>query len=312
MNDYRLLVSCPLIQDSVDEYEDMLAENGIDYDVVAVDQQLKEDELLEILDQYHAILAGDDELTERVLDDADRLELVVKWGIGTDNINTEAAAARGIDVRNTPDMFGAEVADVVFGYAIMLTRHLHRIDSAVRTGDWACPRGRSLAGKTMGIIGVGDIGASVARRAHAHDMSVLGNDVRPLPTDLQEEADIIAISRDDLFSEADIVSLNCALTPETRRIVGPAELEALGPDGYLINTSRGELVNESALVAALENETIAGAALDVFREEPLPADHPLTEFDNVVLGSHNAQNTHEAVSRTNNRAIRNVIEGLTT
>lgn len=192
----------------------------------------------------------------------------------------------------------------------MLTRHLHQIDAAVRNGVWACPRGSSLTGKTFGVIGVGDIGTAVARRADAHGMSVLGNDVRQIPDDLQREIDITAVSKDKLFEKSDIVSLNCALTPETERFVGTEEFDQLGSEGYIINTARGELVDESALITALQDDTIAGAALDVFQQEPLPVDNPLTEFDNVILGSHNAQNTAEAVSRVNDRAIQNVIDGL--
>lgn len=310
MTDHRLLVSCPLIGDAMDQYADRLAANGIEYDVADVDQQLDKAALLDRLDGYDAILAGDDELTRTVLQDVDTLQVVVKWGIGTDNVDQEAAKTEGIAVYNTPDAFGAEVADVVVGYVVMLTRRLHRIDTAVRDGEWACPRGTSLAGKTLGVVGVGDIGAAVARRAHAHGMAVLGNDVEPLPAGLQEETGIEPVSKTELFERSDVVSLNCALTPATRDLVGAEELDALGPEGYLVNTARGELVVESALVEALESGTVAGAALDVFREEPLPEDHPLTTFDNVVLGSHNAQNTHEAVSRVNDRAIEKVIDGL--
>lgn len=311
MSDYRLLVSCPLIQPSMEQYATQLSENGIEYNIVNVDQQLDEEELLEIVDDYHAIIAGDDEISRTVLKQAERLQVVVKWGIGTDNIDQAAAEEFGIKVYNTPNAFGAEVADIVFGYAIMLTRHLHHIDAAVRTGDWHCPRGVSLAGKTMGVIGVGDIGSSVARRAHAHGMDVLGNDVHELPADLVKETGISAVEKSELFQKADIVSLNCALTPETAQLVGSEELSMLGADGYLINTSRGELVDQPALVEALQNNNIAGAALDVFADEPLPAEHPLTKLDNVILGTHNAQNTDEAVSRVNDRAVQTVIDSLT-
>jgi D-3-phosphoglycerate dehydrogenase len=311
MSEYRLLVSCPLAQGAMEQYEDTLAKHGIDYDVVDVDQQLDENELLDIIDDYHAILAGDDELSGRVLTRADKLEVIAKWGIGTDNIDSETAEELGIAVYNTPGAFSAEVSDIVLGYAIMLTRHLHQIDAAVRNGEWACPRGTSLAGKTFGIIGVGNIGAAVARRAAAHGMGVLGNDAGPLPEDLRKEIDISAANKDELIERADIVSLNCALTPETEGLIGADELDRLGSEGYIINTARGELIEEAALVNALENDAIAGAALDVFQEEPLPADHPLTDYDNVILGSHNAQNTTEAVSRVNDRAIQNVVDGLT-
>lgn len=310
MSEHRVLISCPLIRDVVDEYADRFRRLGVTYDVPDVDQQLTEDELLKIVDRYDGILAGDDELTERVLDRAHRLQVISKWGIGTDDIDEEAAAERGIDVYNTPNAFGDEVGTVVLGYAILLTRRLHQIDAAVRNGEWACPRGVSLAGKTFGVIGVGDIGASVARRAAAFGMDVLGHDVEPLPEELVDDVGISSVSRAELLDRSTFVSLNCVLTPETRQMIGAEELAQIGSDGYLINTARGELVDQAALVEALRDGTVAGAALDVYEEEPLPDDSPLAGFDNVVLGSHNAQNTHEAVAMVNDRAVENLLRGL--
>jgi len=309
MTDHRVLVSCPLIQDAMGEYDHQFAAHDITYDVVEVDQQLDEDELLEIIDEYHGVIAGDDEFTRAVFERADRLQVISKWGIGTDNIDHDAAEEFSVNVYNTPGAFNDEVADVVIGYAIMLTRQLHHIDRSVRNGDWICPRGTSLADKTFGVIGVGDIGSAVAKRAHAHGMEVLGNDVVPLPDELKEIG-MKKVDKQTLFEEADLVSLNCVLNKATRKMVGGTQLERLGEGGYIINTARGELIDESALVEALQTGTIAGAALDVFEEEPLPESSPLTEMDNVILGSHNAQNTSEAVSRVNDRAVENLFEEL--
>lgn len=307
---YHALISCPLLHDEVELYMDTFERHGLSADVPDVDQHLSESRLLDVIQPYHGVIAGDDDFTAEVLDRAENLQVISKWGIGTDNIDKEAAADRGIAVYNTPGMFNDEVADVVVGYAIMLTRKLHHVDRAVRTGDWACPRGTSLAGKTFGVIGVGDIGTAVARRASALGMDVLGHDVQPLSDDLRAETGIEAVDRDDLLDRSDVVSLNCPLTPETRKLIDQKELERIGSDGYLINTARGELVEQEALVEALRNGTIAGAALDVFETEPLPADDPLTEAQNVLLGSHNAQNTVEAVERTNEAAIENLLYGL--
>ncbi|WP_254822991.1 phosphoglycerate dehydrogenase [Haloglomus halophilum] len=310
--DYRVLISCPLILDDIDKYQSQLNENGISYTIADVDQQLDEHELLETLPAYDGILAGDDELSAEVIESCPRLKVISKWGIGTDNIDFDAAERHGVEVYNTPGAFTDEVADIVIGYAILLTRQLHQIDNAVRQGKWFCPRGTSLQGKRFGVVGVGNIGSTVARRAAAHGMKVIGNDVQPLPDDLVEDIGIEPVDRSTLFEEADIVSLNCALVDGTRNLVSHDELAALGSDGYLINTARGELIDQDALISALESGTIAGAGLDVFQREPLPADSPLTELDNVVLGTHNAQNTHEAVASVNERAVRNLVEGLST
>jgi D-3-phosphoglycerate dehydrogenase len=310
MPTHRVLVSCPLILDAIDRYADRLASRGIEYDVAAVDQQLTESDLLEIIEPYDGILAGDDELSRRVIANAPKLTVISKCGIGTDNIDFEAADEHGVSVYNTPGAFDDEVADVVVGYAIMLTRQLHHIDAAVRSGDWACPQGTSLAGKTFGVIGVGNIGSAVVRRANALGMTVLGNDVEPISEDLRQETGIRPADKDELLRESSVVSLNCALTEATQHLIGSEELDKLGSDSYLINTARGGLIDQPALVEALQNGRLGGAALDVFDEEPLPPESPLTELDNVILGSHNAQNTAEAVERVHDRAVENLIRGL--
>jgi D-3-phosphoglycerate dehydrogenase len=309
--DYRVLVSCPLVLDAIDDYADLLASYGIAYDVADVDQQLDEDELLDLLPDYDGILAGDDELTARVIEASPRLEVIAKWGIGTDGIDFDAAEAQGVRVFNTPGAFADEVADVVIGYAIMLARELHHVDREVRAGNWYCPRGVSLSGRTFGIVGVGSIGSAVARRAAALGTDVIGHDVRPIPEGLREATGIEPVGRSELFERADVVSLNCALNEATEGMVDADALSRLGPDGYLINTSRGELVVGADLIAALEEGRLAGAALDVFETEPLPADSPLTDMDHAILGSHNAQNTEAAVARVHDRTVANLIEGLT-
>ena len=310
-SDYRVLASCPLVLDAIGDYAEVFEEYGIAYDVADVDQQLDESELLDLLPDYDGILAGDDELTARVIEACPRLSVIAKWGIGTDGIDFDAAERHGVRVFNTPGAFADEVADVAIGYAIMLTRKLHHVDREVREGNWHCPRGVSLAGRTFGVVGVGSIGSAVARRAAALGTDVLGHDVRPIPEDLREETGIEPVGLDELFERSDLVSLHCALNGATAGMVDADALDRLGPEGYLINTSRGGLVVEADLVSALEADRIAGAALDVFETEPLPADSPLTDMDCTILGSHNAQNTEEAVHRVHDRAVANLIEGLT-
>ena len=311
MSTYRVLVSCPLIIDAIDEFAETFAQHDIAYDVIEVDQQLSEQQLLEVIGPYHGILAGDDEITRDVIAEADHLQVISKWGIGTDGIDHDAAAAHGIAVANTPGVFNDEVADVVIGYTVMLTRGLHLVDAAVRRGEWATPQGVSLAQRTMGVIGVGGIGAGVLRRAHSMGMELLANDIVPIDDELRERYDVRQVELPELLAAADVVSLNCVLTDATRGIIGTSELELLGPDGYLINTARGGLIDEPALITALQERSIAGAALDVFAAEPLDPDHPFTQMEHVILGSHNAQNTAEAVTRTHELAVRNLIEGLT-
>jgi len=225
------------------------------------------------------------------------LKVILKWEIGTDNIDFDAAERHDVAIYNTPGAFSDEVGDIVVGYVVMLTRHLHHVDREVRGGNWHTPRGVSLSGRTLGVVGVGNVGSAVARRASALWRDVLGHDPRPIPDELRDEVESVEL--DELLDQSDVVSHNCSLNESTARMIETDALDRIGSDGYLINTARGELVVQEDLIAALGGGRIAGAALDVFESEPLPSDSPLTEFENIVLGSHNAQNTHEAVSRVN-------------
>ncbi len=310
MAEFRVLISCPVIYDSMPEFEETLAEHDIEYDIANIEQQLGEAQLKEVLNEYDGILAGDDELTAEVIQSAPRLKVISKWGIGTDNIDREAATNLGVVVANTPDLLGPEVADIVIGYTVMLTRKIHKIDREVRNGNWFAPRGRSLLDMTVGIVGVGDIGSQVARRFDAFGTDLIGHDVKPIDDNLKKQIGIKQASLPELLSAADIVSLNCPLTAKTSKMIDRDALGLLGENGYLINTSRGAIVDQDALISALRNDDIAGAALDVYEEEPLPSESPLTDLENVVLGSHNAQNTYQAVSRVNKKSIDNLINGL--
>lgn len=310
MTSYSVMLSCPLIHDFVEDYAETLNDHDITYDIPDVDQQLNEADLLNCIAGYEGVLAGDDEFTATVFEAAPDLKVISKWGIGLDNIDLEAAERACVAVYNTPRAFADEVANVVVGYIVALAHELYRIDREVRAGNWYCSRGVSLSGRTLGVVGVGNIGSEVVCRGSAIGMTVLGCDVEPIPSNLKSETGVEQVPLDELLERSDIVSLNCPCTPETRRMIGAAEIDLLGPDGYLVNTARGELVDEDALIDALEAGDMAGAALDVFAEEPLPADSPLAYLENVILGSHNAQNTEEAVEAVTERAVANLIEGL--
>lgn len=306
----RVLIACPHLQRELHLFEHRFAAFGIEVEAPEVHQQLSEEYLLANIDRFDGVVAGDDPFTAAVLERAGRLRVIAKWGIGVDNIDLAAAAERGIQVLNTPGQLSAEVADVTIGYLILLTRQLHRIDAAVRGGTWAQMRGASLAGKRLGIVGLGGIGSAVAKRALAHDMAVCGfdpylKDVAAIQTMGVEVCDLHT-----LLETSDFVSLNCSLTPETLHLMGEAQFARMKRGAYLINTSRGALVDEPYLLAALESGHIAGAALDVFEVEPLQLDNPLHRFEQCIFGAHNSSNTQDAVDRINALAVENVLSVL--
>ena len=310
MSAETILVSCVQLQRSLSEHRARLDERGARIVTPPVVQRLSEAELIELVPEVDGIVAGDDELTRAVLEHAGRLRVVSKWGIGVDAIDLDAAGELGIRVTNTPGVFGDEVADVALGYLILLARRLHVIDREVRAGTWAKPLGTSLAGRTLAVIGLGDIGIAVARRGLAIGMRVVGVETDP---DRASAAAALGVGVVDLATalrESDAISLNCPLTPATRHMLNAESIATMRPGAWIINTARGPLIDEAALVGALQSGHLGGAALDVFEIEPLPTTSPLIGMEQVVLGSHNGSNTAEAVHRTSVKAIDNLIRGL--
>ena len=271
-------------------------------------QHLEGQALIDAMHGCVGVVAGDDKFTADVQAALPDLRVISKWGIGIDGIDLASAADRGIVVRNTPGMFDDEVGDVTMAYITMLTRQLAFIDRGIRSGGWPKPPGRSLAGLTVGIIGLGGIGRAVARRTAVAGMRTIGSDPSPDSQRAAAELGVEVVSFAALLAESDIVSVNCPLNTSTHHLLDEAAFSQLKPGAFVVNTGRGPVVKTDALVAALRGGRLAGAAVDVLEIEPTPSDSPLRDFDNVVFGSHNASNTLEASARTHDIAIAHLIE----
>lgn len=305
----RVLVSCRQMQSCFEEFRSAFDTAHVEPFLPDIrGQQLSADQLAEMISPYHGVIAGDDHFTRSVLERAPVLRVISKWGVGLDAIDQRAARDLGIAVVNTPNAFDDEVADVTICYLIMLARKLHQIDSIVRAGEWRKIEGRSLGGLTLGIVGLGGIGLATARRALAMTMSVVGSD--PKPPAAASGMGVTVLPFNDVVRLSDAIVFNCPLTDDTRGLLGAAALAEARPGLLVVNTARGPIVDEAALIAALKSGRVAGAALDVFEEEPLAAESPLRSMDEVILGSHNASNTREAVLRTSARAVDNLFRHL--
>ncbi len=302
---FRVLVTCTPMLMSLDECQERFKAEELDVVAPKVAQQLSEEELCEMIADFDGVLTGDDPFTERVLEIGrkGRLRVVVKWGIGLNAIDLEAAKKLGIYVSNTPGMFGDEVADAALGYILLLARGLHKIDTAVHRGEWLKIQGTSLRGKVAGIIGVGSIGSAIARRFSAVGMQVLGYHTHPIDPALCQEAGIQQVELEDLLRSADCLALSCSLNPKNYHLLNESAFSIMKDGVWIVNVARGALIDENALIEALESGKVGGAALDVFESEPLSEEHPLLAYDQVIAGSHNASNTREAVLRVNQLAI---------
>jgi len=249
-----------------------------------------------ILSSAVAGILGTEKIDEGYLDAAPYLRLVSRFGVGYDSVDVEACTERGIYVTHTPRVLSEAVAEHTWALILGFTRRVPQADRYARE-EWALrrqrfPFGTDLIGKTLGIVGLGAIGAEVARRAQGFGLRLIYFDVVRKP-ELEEEYGVEFVELDALLQESDIVSLHIPLLPSTRGLIGSKELEMMKPTALIVNTSRGPVIDQRTLAEALENGEIAGAALDVFEEEPIPLDDRLLTMENVLVTPHIASATQE-------------------
>jgi D-3-phosphoglycerate dehydrogenase len=306
-----ILFSSPYMLLSIDRFRPVLERHGLDLIIPEVHERLEEANLLKFAGQFDGALCGDDYFTARVLAAcAPRLKVISKWGTGVDSIDAAACERLGVKLFRTPNAFTLPVTDTVMGYILAFARRQPWMDRAMKAGEWKKNLGRALHECTLGVVGVGTIGKTVIRRAHAFGMHLLGNDIVEIDHVFIAETGVKMTSLDDLLFHSDFVSINCTLNPTSLHLINAHTLGLMRPHAILINTARGSIVDEPALVSALQAGTIAGAALDVFETEPLPAGSPLKQMDNVILAPHNANSSPSAWERVHWNTIKNLIEGL--
>jgi len=306
-----VLFSAPYMIPILDKLLPVFTRNDITLLVPDVHEHLSEEILLGYAGQFDGAICGDDRYSERVLRAcAPRLKVISKWGTGIDSIDREAAQVFGIKVFNTPNAFTLPVADTVLGYMLAFVRCLPWMDRQMKKGIWDKIPGRSLSECILGVVGVGNIGKAIIRRARAFGMLLLGNDIIEIAPDFVRENRLEMVTLEELLTRADIVSINCDLNPTSYHLINARTLALMKSSSVLINAARGTVVDESALVDALATGKIAGAALDVYEQEPLPADNPLLKMDNVMLAPHNANSSPAAWERVHLNTLRNLFFGL--
>ena len=299
----KILVTCPPMLRMIDSFRPLFESKGIELSAPNVVQTLSVEELKVLVPQHDGWIIGDDPATRDVFiaGKAGRLKAAVKWGIGVDNVDFSACKDLDIPIINTPNMFGGEVADVAVGYVIGLARQTYFIDRGVRAGQWPKPAGVSLSGKTVALLGFGDIGRNVAKRLLACGMSIQAYD--PYYSEHEGLEDVKSMTWPQGVESADFIVITCALTASSRHMLNEETL-SMAKDGVrVVNVARGPVVDENALIQALASGKVHSAALDVFEVEPVPMASPLREHPLCILGSHNASNTRDAVIRTSEIAV---------
>lgn len=308
---WKILVSAPYMQPVIDDFRETFASRGAEIVVPKVNERLSEEELLGLVGDFDGVIAGDDRFTERVLEKAvPRLKVISKWGTGIDAFDLEACERLGVAVRRTPGAFTQPVADSVLGYILSFARKLPWMDEHIKSGTWEKIPGKALHETVLGIIGLGDIGRAVAKRAKGFGMRVIANDILQMPESVIEETGAEMMGLEELLRNSDFVSLNCDLNPTSIRLMNTRTFSMMKSDAVIINLARGPIIEEKALVEALQNSIIAGAALDVFEREPLPLQSSLTSMSNVMLAPHNSNSSPAAWSRVHENTILNLFDVL--
>lgn len=299
----RVLVTCPPMLGMIDEFRPRFDWAGVELAAPEVVQTMTEDELEQILPEFDGWIIGDDPASARVLQSGaeGRLKAIVKWGVGVDNVDFDAANEIGLSACNTPNVFGREVADLAMNYVSGLARHTFFIDREIRDGHgWPKPAGISLADKTVALVGYGDIGRNTARRLLAAEMKL--NVYDPAFGDDPTEH-LVPREWPDALDQADFLIFTCPLNSSTLHMFNADILTKLKPGVRVVNVGRGPVIDEGALNLAIQKGIVHSVALDVFEIEPLPADSPLRSHPYNIFGSHNASNTVDAVRRVSCQAI---------
>ncbi|MEO5886652.1 MAG: phosphoglycerate dehydrogenase [Anaerolineales bacterium] len=308
---YTVLVTAPYMLPVVERFKPVFDKHGIELIIPHVQERMEEADLLKYAGNFDGAICGDDRYSARVIEAcAPRLKVISKWGTGIDSIDAEACTRFQVKIGRTLNAFTQPVADTVLGYMLAFARRQPWMDKEMKAGQWEKMYGMALNECTLGVIGLGNIGKAVVRRAQAFGMKVFGNDIIEIDQAFITETAIEITDLQSLLSRSDFVSINCDLNPSSHHLMNADTFALMKPNAVLINSARGPIVAEGALIEALQAKRLAGAALDVFEHEPLPLDSPLLKMDNVLLAPHNSNSSPAAWEKVHWNTIKNLLDGL--
>ena len=309
---YRCLVTAPPILPKIFNYKEKFDKNSVEIVVppFKVIESLNEDQLIRSLKDIDGIICGDDMLNKQVLAQTKGLKVISKWGTGIDSIDKDFAISQGIKVLRVKDIFSEPVSDTVLAYILLFSRKIIEKHNLVKNNNWGKVESYTLKEMSLGVIGVGHIGRLVAKKASALGMNVYGYDANGISDVFVEKTGIKNVNLKSLLKNSDFITLHCDLNKSSFQMIGKNELELMKNNSVIINTSRGEIINQKELEVALKNNIISGAALDVFEVEPLPSSSSLIKMDNVMLSPHNSNASPMIFDMVDEASINNLILGL--
>jgi len=305
---FKALVTAPPILPKIFNYINDFNKEGVEIILppFKVIESVNERDLIDLLVDIDGFICGDDEINNSVLKKSKKLKVISKWGTGIDSIDSVTAKELGIKVFRVKDAFAEPVSDTVIAYVLQFCRNIIIKDKVVRDNKWEKVESYTLKEKSIGIIGLGHIGQVVAKKARALGMEVFGCDIKK-SSSIQ---DIKIVSLDELLSKSDFITLHTDLNKNSFHLISQKQINLMKSNAVIINTSRGQVIDQSALEFSLMNNKISGAALDVFEEEPLPSNNILRKLDNVLLSPHNSNGSPEVFDYVDRESINNLFMGL--
>ena len=268
---------------------------------------LKEKDALPQLDRYEGIILGTNKFTAERFARATRLKALCKYGVGTDNIDRAAAEARGVKVLSLPGINSVAVAEMALGLMFSVARRIGEADRSLKSGQWGQYLGSQVYGQTLGLVGTGSIGLTLARMVSGLDMTVLAHDIQP--SDLLTHIGGRYVDMDDLLEQSDFISIHVPSTPQTRHLLSTDQFQKMKPTAIVINTARGPIIDEKALYEALKTGRIAGAGLDVYETEP-PLEADIIHLDNVVSTTHIAAYSRQTLRNMDRESVTRLSRAL--
>jgi D-3-phosphoglycerate dehydrogenase len=304
----KVLLTSTSFQDTPGEHQTMLNNHG--FEILKLRGPLKEHVLLDVIGDFDGIICGDDEITRNVIEKgvAGRLKIISKYGIGLDKIDVDAASYFNIPVTNCPGVNQVTVAEHVFALLLSFVKNIIPEDRYIRDQKWTRMIGSELFGKTIAIVGLGNVGKEVVLRAAAFGLKIIAFDKYP-DTKFAKKYNVkYCDSIEELLKASDIISLNASLNSETRNLINSVSISWLKPGVIIVNTARSGLVEENAILKALDQKIIGGYLTDVLDEEPMIKDHPYLSYDNVIITPHIGSRTYENVVNQGKMAVNNLLK----
>ena len=307
---WKIMVSAPYMQPHMERLRPLFTAHDAEVILPPVQERMEEAQLLDWVGDIDGTICGDDRFTVRVLDAARRLKVIHKWGTGIDSIDQAACRDRGVRVLNTPNAFSEPVADSVYGYMLAFARNIPFMDKHMKRNHWEKINGRALNESTLGVVGVGNVGKAVIRRAVGFGLRVLATDIAHVDPSFVAQYSVELTSLEQVLRQSDFVTLHCDLNPTSYHLMSDAQFALMPSHAVLINTARGPVVDEPALIRALQAGQLAGAGMDVFEDEPLPHTSPLLQMEQVLLAPHNSNSSPKAWEHVHQNSIRQLFDAL--